>query len=125
VDSIIKILSEIILFLAPFIPAKGVDWTPNRSQPHLDPFLLGGFLADPDEDAAGRSGRQDETILVKFHKILFLGTRTNFIKFLTAVYYECPQKTTVFLPDKLFQPSPMFTGKAGSYPSEAAFWFST
>ncbi len=30
-----------------------------------------------------------------------------------------------FVPDKLFQPSPMFEGMAKAYPSEATFRFST
>ncbi len=31
----------------------------------------------------------------------------------------------MFVPGKLFQPSQMFAGKAGAYPSEASFSYST
>jgi hypothetical protein len=46
-------------------------------------------------------------------KVYNIGPCTT--KLITAVIYR------LFVPSKPFQPSPMFAGKAGAYPSEAPF----
>jgi hypothetical protein len=45
---------------------------------------------------------------------------TIVIKFLMKVIHEVTQYACVFFTGKLFQPSPMFMGKAGAYLREAA-----
>jgi hypothetical protein len=42
---------------------------------------------------------------------------TNNIKLFTSVIYECLRYVGVFVPGKPLQPSQMFAGKAGVYPS--------
>jgi len=46
-------------------------------------------------------------------------------KLIMAVIYGFPEEAKVFVPGKPFQPSLMFAGKAGAYPSEASFRCST
>ncbi len=43
----------------------------------------------------------------------------NVIKLFTAVSYDFSYQARAFVPGKPFQPSLMFAGKAGAYPSEA------
>ncbi len=44
----------------------------------------------------------------------YLNTYVNVIKLFTAVSYDFSQKARAFVPDKLFQPSLNFVGKARS-----------
>jgi hypothetical protein len=63
--------------------------------------------------------------LKKFKKSRLTPSGGNSIKLFTTVIYGFSKQARVFVPGKPFQPSLMFAGKAGAYPREDPFRFST